>query len=93
MQTQAVSTPFRSSHQMYSVRKAVLRNFTKFTGKQLCQRLFFYKVGGGLRLATLLKNRLWHRCFPVNFAKLLQTTFLQNTSGRLLTDANLKNLF
>ena len=23
-----------------------------------------------LRPATLLKERLWHRCFPVNFAKL-----------------------
>ena len=32
----------------------------------------------------LLKKRLWHRCFPVNFAKFLRTPFLQNTSGRLL---------
>ena len=34
--------------------------------------------------ATLLKKRLWHRCFPVNFVKFLRTQFLQNTSGRLL---------
>ena len=34
--------------------------------------------------ATLLKKRLWHRCFPVSFAKFLRTPFLQNTSGRLL---------
>ena len=27
----------------------------------------------GLRPATLLKKRLWHRCFPVNFAKCLRT--------------------
>ena len=27
------------------------------------------------------KNRLWHRCFPVNFAKFLRRRFLQNTSG------------
>ena len=33
--------------------------------------------------ATLLKKRLWHRCFPVNFAKFLRTTFSQDTSGRL----------
>ena len=33
------------------------------------------------RLATLLKKSLWHRCFPVNFAKFLRTPFLQNTSG------------
>ena len=37
-----------------------------------------------LRPATLLKKRLWYRCFPVNFAKFPRTTFLQNTSGRLL---------
>ena len=28
--------------------------------------------------------RLWHRCFPMNFAKFLRTPFWQNTSGRLL---------
>ena len=33
---------------------------------------------------SFLKNRLWHRCFPVNFAKFLRTPFLQNTSGQLL---------
>ena len=36
----------RSSHQRCSVRKGVLRNFTKFTGKHLCQSLFFNKVAG-----------------------------------------------
>ena len=37
--------------------------------------------------ATLLKKRLWHRCFHrcfVNFAKFLRTPFLQNICGRLL---------
>ena len=36
----------RSSHQRCSVKKAVLRNFVKFTGKRLCQILFFNKVAG-----------------------------------------------
>ena len=36
-------------------RKSVLRNFTKFAGKHLCQRLFFNKVAG-LRPANLLKS-------------------------------------
>ena len=36
------------------------------------------------RSVTLLKKRLWHRCFPVNFTKFLRTPFLQNTSGRLI---------
>ena len=73
----------RSSHRRCSVRKSVLRNFTKFTGKYKCQSLFFNKVAG-LRPATLLKKRLWYRCFPVIFMKFLRTRFLQNTSGRLL---------
>ena len=63
--------------------KGVLRNFTKFIGKHLCQGLFFDKLAG-LRSATLLKERLWLRCFHVNFAELLRTPFLQNTSGRVL---------
>ena len=36
---------------MCYVRKAVLKNFAKFTGKHLCQSLFFNKVAdGGLQL-------------------------------------------
>ena len=80
-------------------KRGVLRNFTKFTGKHLCQSLFFNKVAGkhlcqslffnivaGLRPATLLKKRPWHRYFPVNFVKFLRTPLLQNTSERLLLD-------
>ena len=73
----------RGSHRRCSVRKGVLRNFENFTGKHLCQSPFFNKVAG-LRTATLLKKRLWHRCFPVNIAKFLRTPFLQNISGQLL---------
>ena len=54
--------------------KGVLKKFTKFTGKDLCQSLFLNKVAG-LRPATLLKKRFWHWCFPVNFAKFLRTPF------------------
>ena len=43
----------------------------------MCQCLFFDKVG--LRPVTLLKKRLWHRCFPVNFWKFLRTLFLDET--------------
>ena len=58
--------------QRCSVKKGVLGNFTKFTGKHLSQSLYFNKVAGP---ATLLKKRLWHRCFPVNFAKFPRTPF------------------
>ena len=74
--------------------KGVLKNFTKLPGKQLCRSVFFNKVAG-LRPATLLKKKPWHRCFPVNSVKLLRTTFSQNTSWRLLLQANMfsiKNL-
>ena len=37
-----------------------------------------------LKHATLLKKRLQHKCFPVNYAKFLTTPFSQNTSRRLL---------
>ena len=76
-------TIFRSSHRRCSVRKGLLRNFAIFTGKHLCQSLFFNKVAGP-RSAALLEKRLWCRCFPLCFAKFLRTPFLQITSGRLL---------
>ena len=41
-------------------------------------------VGLSLLIKPARNQRLWHRWFPVNFAKLLRTPFLQNTSGRLL---------
>ena len=52
--------------------KGVLKNSTKFTGKHLCQSLFFNKVAG-FKPAILLKMRLWQGCFPVNFVKFLGT--------------------
>ena len=36
----------RSSRLEVSFKKSVLRNFAKFTGKHLCQSLFFNKVAG-----------------------------------------------
>ena len=79
------NTKNRSSYRRCCVKRGVFRNFAKFTGKHLCQSLFFNKVAG-LRSANLLKQRLWHRCFPANFAKCLRKSFLQNTSRRLLLE-------
>ena len=50
------------------------RIFTKFIGKHLCQSLFFSKVTG-LKPATLLKKRLWHRSYHVNFVKFAKKSF------------------
>ena len=73
----------RISHPELFYKKSVLRNFAKFTGEHLCWILFFTKFAG-LRPATLLKMRLWHRRFPVSFVKSLRTPFLKNTSRGLL---------
>ena len=53
--------------------KSVLKNFSKFNGKDLRQSLFFNKVAGSA-CNFINKKRLWHRCFPVNFEKFLRTT-------------------
>ena len=37
-----------------------------------------------LRSATLLKNKLWHTCFPVNFAKFSTNFFSWSTSSGFL---------
>ena len=47
----------RGSHQRFSVINGGLRSFAKFTGKYLCQSLFFNKVAGAawsfIKKATL----------------------------------------
>ena len=73
--------------QKCSVKKDVLRNFVKFTGKHLLQSLLFNQVTG-LRSATLLKKRLWRRCFPVDFTKFLRTPFLIEHLRWLLHDCS-----
>ena len=64
--------------------KGVLRNVTKLSQENTCARVSFFNKVAGLKHANLFKKRLWQRCFPVNFVKFLRTSFLQNTSGRLL---------
>ena len=63
---------FRSSHKRFSVKKGVLKSFENSAILQL------------LEACNFIKKRLWHRCFPVNFAIFLRTCFLQKTSRRLL---------
>ena len=54
-------------------RKDVLKNFAKFIGKDLRQSLFLIKKE---RTATSLQKRPRHKCFSVNFLKLLRTHLL-----------------
>ena len=71
-----------------SIKKGVLKKFTKFTGKQLCRGLFLNKIAA-FKPATLLKKRLRHRCFPLDFAKFLGTSFYRTPP---LAASKLKNL-
>ena len=77
----------RSSHQRCFLIKGVPRTIVKFTGKHLCQSLFFNKVAG-LRPTTIFKTKLWHRCFPVNFAIVLRTVFIIEHLWWLLLNKN-----
>ena len=69
---------YRSSRPEVFYKKGALRNLAKFTGKHLCQRLFFNKVGR-LRPTTLLKKSLWHRCFSCEFCEISKNTFFYRT--------------
>ena len=65
----------RSNHPTVFCKKGVLRNFAKSKRKHLRHSLYFNKIAD-LMIATSLKNRVWYRRFPVNFAKFLRTSFL-----------------
>ena len=52
---------------------SILNNFAKLTGKH--RSGFLFNKIAGLRPATLLKWRPWHKCFPGNFAKVLKNLF------------------
>ena len=68
----------RSSRTGVFCKNSALRHFTALTEKHLCQSLFFNKVVG-LGSATLFKKIHWHRCFPVNFAKIFTSTSFNRT--------------
>ena len=72
----------RSRHPRYSA-KNVFSEISQNSQENTCARVSFL-IKLQARSATVLKKGLWHRCFPVNFAKFLRTPFLQNTLRRLL---------
>ena len=67
---------FRSSHRSCSLKIGVLKSFAKFTGKHLCQCLFFNKVAG-LRPATLFKKTLGKNTFFAERFRVTASDFLQ----------------
>ena len=68
----------RNSLQRCSVKKSVVRNFVKFTGKH-CAR-----VSAALGLQLYFKKILLRRYFLMNLAKFLRAPFFQNPSRWLL---------
>ena len=63
------------------MKKGALRNFAKFTGKHLCQRLFFNKVAG---------RRTWNLChrFSCEFCEICENIYFNRTpqDDRFLTN-------
>ena len=64
---------FRSSHRRCSVRKGVLRNFAKFTGKHLHQSLFFNTELYYIKKETLAQ------VFSCEFCEISKNTFFNRT--------------
>ena len=77
----------RSSHQRYSVKKGVLRNFAKFTGKHLCQSLFFNKVGGG----AFFTEHVWATAYIYNSLLERNVVYHSQTQKQLWWSINTNN--
>ena len=73
---------FRSSHQIGSIKKAILKLFVILTGKHLCRGLFFNKVTGN-QACNFIKKRLQHRYFLANIKKFIRRPTLKNICERL----------
>ena len=75
-----VDSPFNtSSNKKWEKQPPVV-----FCKKKVLLEILLNSQENTCRPATLLKKRLWRRCFLPNFAKFLRAPFLQNTSGRVL---------
>ena len=69
----------RGSHPEVFCKKGVLRNFTKVTGKQLCQSLFFNKVAS---FSPERKETL-KQMFSCEFCEISKNTFFLVTLFRV----------
>ena len=73
----------RSNHQRCSIKKIVLKFLE--TKKTPVLKPVLIKLQA-LTLQVFLKKRLQHKCFPMEFTKLLGTPILKNISKRLLLE-------
>ena len=58
------------------IAEVTIKNIAKFTGKHLCQSLFFN--------SNFIKKETLTQVFSCESCNIFKNTFLQNTSGRLL---------
>ena len=77
----------RSSRPEVFCKKGIIKNFTKFTGKHLCQRLFFNKVAG-LRPGTcnFIKKKTLAQVFYCQFCEIFKNAFFYRTPPVTATD-------
>ena len=77
---QKIHSSIRNNPKRSSVRKGILRNFVKSTGKHLCQ----------FEAYNFVKKRLWHSCIPIIF---LQNTSGRLPLQNLLREINISDIF
>ena len=73
----------RSIHQRCSRKKGVLKNFTKFTGKHVCQSLLFNKVAG--ENSNFIKKETLTQVLSCEFFEIFKNTCF---TGHLWTTAS-----
>ena len=70
---------YRSSHRRCFMKKGVLENFAKFTGKHLCQSLFFNKVADLRKTPPMacnfIKKDTLAQVFSCEFCEIFKNTF------------------
>ena len=73
-----VFTP--SSRPEVFCKKSVFRNFAEFSGKHLCQTLFFNNVAGlGPRACNFIKKEVLAQVFSCEFCEISKNTFFHRT--------------
>ena len=72
-------SPVRDSFDNYKVTLDISANtgINRSSYQRCSIKKMLLKIFQNSRPATLLVKRLWHKCFSVNFAKILRKTFLQ----------------
>ena len=68
----------RNTRSKVFCKKGVLKNLAKFTGKHLCQSLFFNKVTG-CETYNFIKKEDLAQVFPCELAKFLRIAFFYRT--------------